>query len=329
MGRRRRSVLKTAGTVGVFGLAGCLGGGSGNDEEYPSRAITVVIPFASGGATDAQYRVFQPYHEEALGVSTEVDNRSGAGGRTGIDYLYNQSPDGYTVALNDISTTIMGSELFNPEYSWGELTPLATLSMSYMTLLTQPGFFEDFEDFRSNAPNMDETLTIGTVGPGTANHLQIVTTMDALGIEDYRSIAYGGGASVGNAVANGDVHVGMGDPKPSEGLVDDGQVDPLIVFSNEDSIVFPEIPTVSDVDVDGLEAFGLEQAFFGPPDLNGDPVSTFVDSVMEGAQTEEYANDAAEQGVVPKPLNKAETEERIRYFEGLVDQYRDQLQQVE
>lgn len=111
----RRTVLKTIGAAA--GAAAISGPAFGQD--YPSRPITLVVPFPPGGSVDAAARAFADSYSKALGAKVVLDNRPGAGGLTGADFVARAKPDGYTLLWASTSTlgiapAIMAKPPYNP-----------------------------------------------------------------------------------------------------------------------------------------------------------------------------------------------------------------------
>lgn len=325
---RRRSYLTKASAIGVgILIAGCSsdGGdetspGSKAQQDFPTEPVTVVVPFGAGGGTDSQYRPFDEYWTEELGVSTNIENRSGASGRLGWNHLYNQEGDGYTVGVISVATAVLNEALHDVEYSIDEMTPVGTTSVAYYGMVAAPDRFDGFDDFVEWAQNND--LTVASVGSGTTNHFSMTSILQENGIEDYNEVPYDSGSEAAAAAASGDVDVANASVAGITGLIQDDRVEPIFINRPDQSDEYPDVPTHADHDFDA-PAVGLELGMFGPPGVPDEHVSVLEDALVSATETDEFQEWAQNNGYEIAGKNSQELQDLVGQMQELSGDYVD------
>lgn len=317
-GTRRRQFLTTVGGAGVAAMAGCLGDGGDGSAEFPSEPITVVVPFGAGGGTDSQYRPFDEFFEDELGVSTQVDNRSGASGRLGWNHLYEQDGDGYTVGVISVATAVLNEALHDVAYTMDDMTTIGTTSVAYYGMVAEPGRFQDFDDFIEYAQGNE--VTLASVGSGSTNHFGIVSVLDEIGASDRTEVPYDSGAEAAAAAGSGDVDLANANLSGIGGLVENEQVDLLFINSPNQIDDFPDVPTHADYDF-SVPPIGLEVGMFGPPGIPDDRVSVLESALVTVTTSDEYIETARNQGFEVAGKNAAQTRELVDQMVELSDDY--------
>jgi tripartite-type tricarboxylate transporter receptor subunit TctC len=213
---------------------------------FPSRPITLIVPWPAGGATDATLRLLADIAGRHLGQRVLVDNRSGAGGTLAMPLLQTAAPDGYTLAQMPqpvYRAPWMQKVLWDPVR---DTTPIIQLSGVTFGLLTQPnGAIKSIDDIFAFARTHPSALNVATNGVGTTPHLLMDQLMAAQGLT-YTHVPYKGTAEQMLAVAAGHVDVGVN----SSGFaphVDSGRLRLLAVFSEQRSKRWPTTPTVTEL----------------------------------------------------------------------------------
>ena len=354
----RRSFVKAtglAGAAGLTGLAGCSSGGgdSGGDTDtatpdsgdedtatpdsgdedtatpesgYPEETVTMVIGFGAGGSNDTRYRGFKPYFEEQLGGGTVVENRSGASGRTGMNYLSRQDPDGYSLIAQYLPTTILGAALFDTQYDPSELTPMGTVDAGYSVLVAPSGRFEDLNDMMAQIG--DSEFTMASTGTGSTTHFSGVSVLDALGInyrEQVTAVPFDSGSEAGAAAASGDVDIAYSSSDLT-GLVQDDRIDVLLVDRPNPSPRYPDAPTVNDIDEWDIPVVAGEMAIHGPPGVDDNVVSTVSDAIVAATENEEYQEFVENNGLSVVGAGAEDTRAKMEELQAAADRYRELTQ---
>jgi tripartite-type tricarboxylate transporter receptor subunit TctC len=215
-------------------------------EPFPSRAITLWVPWPAGGATDGTLRLLAEIAGRHLGQRVLIENRSGGGGTLVMPVLQTAAPDGYTIAQ-------MPQPVFRAPWIqkvlWDPIrdtTPIIQLSGVTFGLLTHPGNgIKTLDDVFAFARTHPSALTVATNGVGTTPHLLMDQLMAAKGLT-YVHVPYKGTAEQMLAVASGHVDVGVN----SSGFaphVESGRLRLIAVFSEQRSKRWPQTPTLTEL----------------------------------------------------------------------------------
>ncbi|QLG60306.1 tripartite tricarboxylate transporter substrate binding protein [Halorarum salinum] len=341
---KRRSYLAKAGSIGTVTLvAGCSSNSSDGDEgnpdnsggngggessseaqqNFPSNPITVIVPFGAGGGTDSQYRPFDEYWTNELSVSTNIENRGGAGGRLGWNHLSGQEGDGYTVGVISVATAVLNEALHDVEYTMDEMTPIGSASVAYYGMVTAPDRFNGFDNFVEWAQNNE--LTVASVGSGTTNHFSMTSILQENGIENYNEVPYDSGSEAAAAAASGDVDIAAASVAGIGGLLEDDRVELIFINRPDQSGEYPDVATHANYDF-SAPAVGLELGMFGPPDVPQERVSALEDALISATENEEYQNWAANNGYEVAGKNSNELEELVGQMKQLGGDYVDLVQ---
>ena len=320
---RRSFVKKSAlvgGTLSLGGLAGCSqspgsgtanqdsgatdesgtsgsGGSTGGTSDYPNKEITVIIPASEGGPTGSIFRAAQSHMEEELGVSLVGEFRGGAGGQLGLSHVWNQKPNGYTLAFNPLGTTVLDAALEDIEYDplkFSYASGLARKPLSWY--VPTGGKLKSWQDFTETAQN--QPVTVGTVGSsGSVTHFEMMLAVDTYGIpqKNINVVPYDGGSGVSKGVASGEVNIGITSSTSAKSFADEGQLKPVLMSRADPSPIFPDAPLIVNLEKD-VPYMGLDGLVFGPPDMSDSIVSTIQDAALAAVETEEFKQWAKDGG---------------------------------
>jgi len=215
-------------------------------DAFPTRPITLWVPWPAGGATDGTLRLLAEIAGRHLGQRVLIENRSGGGGTLVMPVLQTAAPDGYTIAQ-------MPQPVFRAPWIqkvlWDPIrdtTPIIQLSGVTFGLLTHPGNgIKTLDDVFAFARTHPSALTVATNGVGTTPHLLMDQLMAAKGLT-YVHVPYKGTAEQMLAVASGQVDVGVN----SSGFaphVESGRLRLIAVFSEQRSKRWPQTPTLTEL----------------------------------------------------------------------------------
>ena len=146
-------------------------------QNYPTRPVTMIIPFAAGGPTDVLGRIVGARMSELLGQQVVIENVGGAGGMTGSKRVADAQPDGYTTGIGTVGTHAQGQTLYKrPLYnSQTDFTPVALLAQVPIVLTVRKDLpAKDFREFVAYAKANQEKMQFGSAGAGSATHLGCV-----------------------------------------------------------------------------------------------------------------------------------------------------------
>src|SRR5262245_28198546 len=190
----RREFLHLAAGAAAFGLASQPSPIAAQD--WPTRPVTMVVPFAAGGATDIVARLLSPRLSELLRQQVVIENVGGAGGTTGASRVAKAPPDGYQVVLGNVGTHAHNQTLYKkPPYdAVRDFAPVVLIADLSIVLLTRKDFPADtLQEFIAYAKANQAKPQYGSAGAGSSTHLACVLLNAAIGI-DITHVPYRGGA---------------------------------------------------------------------------------------------------------------------------------------
>ena len=228
---------------------------------YPNKPIHIIVTFTSGGAPDILGRLIGERLSAAWGQPVIVDNKPGAGGNIGSDFVAKSAPDGYNVVVGTVGThSINGSLYQNMPYDMvKDFTPVTLLaSTPNMLVINNDVPAKNLKDFIALGKK-DGKMTFASSGSGTSIHVsgELFKTMTAI---DMQHIPYKGRASAIPDLLGGRVTMMFDNMPSSLPLVREGKLRALGVTSAKRSPAAPDIPTLAEAGLPGFEAvswFGL------------------------------------------------------------------------
>lgn len=302
---RRISMLASlAAAVSVFSIA------AASAQDYPTRPITLIVPFSPGGSTDLIGRIVADKASEHLGQPLVFEHRPGAGTMLGLNELAMAEPDGYTIGMTT-STLILqplyGDAQFNyPE----ELQPIAQLAYTPPMLVTNAGAaWETLEDLIAFADENPGVVKYGISGVGNASHLGVAQL--ALEAEAQMDpVSYPGGSQLQVAVLGNHIPLATGSPVDYKERIRLGDIRGLVTFGPERSNdpELSHIPTALELgyNVEVTSWTGVS----APGGLPEDIVQRLTDAFGAALADEGVQNAIAELGSTPEYLSASEFGER-------------------
>ena len=240
-------------------------------QSYPAKAVQIVVPFPPGGTVDVVARIVAQGLGEQMGQPVRVENKAGANGIIGSDFVSKSAPDGYTLLVQ--ASIFVINPLFLPDVPYNvqkNFTPLSNLGSVPLLMVANPKVpAGNLREFVSIAKADIKKYTFATSGLGSAGHLAEETIKRQFGISDLLIVAYKGTAPTLTDLMGGQVSV-MVDAMPSAyPHVKSGKLKPLAVSSLKRVSFLPEVPTVAESGLPGFDMvswYGL----WGPSGLSKD-----------------------------------------------------------
>ena len=263
----------------------------GHTQDYPSKPIRMIVPFAAGGPTDVLARSLAKSMGDALGQSIIVDNRTGAGGSIGIDIVAKAAPDGYTIGMAHTGTTAINPNLYprNPYDPRTDLTPITPVVSYTNVLVINPKIpANNLSEFVAWTKLNNVSADYASGGNGSTNHLS-GELLKALTGAKLSHIPYRGSAPALNDVIAGIVSSMFDIPITSLPHIRAGNIKPLAVTSSKRSSYLPDVPTMREAGVSGFEEAGSDLWFglVGPAKLPKHIVDRIYQSTVKALQTPE------------------------------------------
>ena len=230
-------------------------------DSAPSRPITLVVPIAAGGGMDTIGRAIAEKLQERLKQTVVVENRTGAGGVVGVDYVAKAAPDGRTLLLMDISTVLHKWLHKNVPFDVVEdFVPIAQIATTPILLFASPSLpVNDVKELIAHAKANPGKLSAGTPGIGSPHHLALAMLNVAAKI-DITHVPYRGTAPALNDLLGGQIPLIWATPNALVQFVEAGKVKPLAAASLERIAILPQVPTVSESALPGFNVgvwFGI------------------------------------------------------------------------
>jgi tripartite-type tricarboxylate transporter receptor subunit TctC len=224
-------------------------------QNYPDKPVTMIVPFAAGGAGDILARLAGNRLEPVWGKPLVIENKTGAGGIIGAKYTAAAEPDGYTLMIAPSATMAVNVSLFkNPGYDpAADFAPIALVARTPFVLVVNPDVpAKNIAEFIAWAKAQGGKLTYATAGPGVPHHLFAELLKNMTGIE-MSPAPYRGSLPALNDVVAGHVPVMFVDLGPSLGIIQAGKVRPLGISTRERFAALPDVPPIDDT-VRGFDA---------------------------------------------------------------------------
>ena len=281
---QRRDFI-TAGALAACGAS--LAGGAWAQSGYPARPVRMVVPFPPGGPTDVMGRTAAKAMGERLGQQFVVENKAGAGGNIGTDFVAKAAPDGYTIGLAAISSLAIAPHLyaslpFNVEK---DLLPISLVGTTPCALVIHPGApFSDLAGMVAHAKANPGRLSYATSGIGTSNHLAAELLQSVAGIA-LTNVPYKGSSQIVPDLLAGTVPMSMESSLATTlQHVRAGKLKAIAVTSPQRAKALPDVPTVAESGYPGFEV----ETWFGLVAPAGTPQAVVIqlhDAWEAGART--------------------------------------------
>ena len=235
----------------ALGLLLALTGAAGA-QEFPSRPMTMIIPFAAGGPTDVLGRVIAQRMGEVLGQTVIVENVGGAGGMTGSKRVAEAKPDGYTFGIGTVGTHAQNQTLYaKPAYNAStDFTPVALIAEVPIVLFVRNSLpVNNLKEFVAYAKANEAKMSFGSGGAGSASHLGCVVLNMAMGTH-ITHVPYKGGSPAMQDVMAGRLDFECEIMSTVKSHIDAGQVKGLAILAKTRSPALPNLPTALEQGLD-------------------------------------------------------------------------------
>jgi tripartite-type tricarboxylate transporter receptor subunit TctC len=269
-------------------------------QAWPTRPITIVVPYAAGGNTDAIARDIGRRLEQRLGQTVIIEQKVGAASVIGAQYVARATPDGYTLLLGTSTTMAINVSVYKnlPYDPTKDLVPVAMVAGVPFMLVVNPALpIRSMQDFVAAAKATPGGLSYASNGAGGAAHLFAELIKVTLGIE-MTHVPYKGLSPALNDIVAGHVHTMFGDFATALPLVHDGKLRAIGVSTAQRIGPAPEIPALAEVGMPGFDASSWQMmiAPAGLPDAILQRLNTEFRAIMnEDSMRKAFA----ERGLVP------------------------------
>ncbi|HJY79309.1 MAG TPA: tripartite tricarboxylate transporter substrate binding protein [Burkholderiales bacterium] len=251
-------------------------------QEWPNKVVKFVSPYPPGGSVDPLARLLAAKLQDSLKQSFIVENRTGASGIIGTDYVAKSAPDGYTWVF--IFDTHAVHQALNPKLPFDpikDFAPVMIVGTAPMAITTGAGKpFKNFKDVIAAAKANPDKLTIGNVGNGSLGHLATILLNQAAGIH-LVPVPYKGGGPLSTDVMGGQIDFAMASTAAQAQHVRGGKMRALALTGDKRSHTMPDVPTLRELGVPWQGAY----AFWGILAPAGTPKPIVDKMVLELQKT--------------------------------------------
>ena len=244
-------------------LAALVSAGQATAQDFPTRPVTMVIPFAAGGPQDTIGRIIAQRMTELLGQQVIVENVGGAGGMTGSKRVADAKPDGYTMVLGSVGThaqnqTLYKRPLYNVET---DFTPVAYLAITPIALITRPDLpASNLKDFVAYAKANQGKMQFGSAGAGSATHLGCVVLNTAMGAPMITHVPYKGTGPAMQDLIAGRIDYLCEIIATAKPQIEGQKVKGVAIMTKERSPVLPDLATTVEQGLD-VQAYTWSSLF--------------------------------------------------------------------
>jgi tripartite-type tricarboxylate transporter receptor subunit TctC len=259
-------------------------------QSYPSRPVTVVVPFSAGGPVDVVARVLADPMRKALGQAVVVDNTTGAGGSIGVGRVARAAPDGYTVSIGHWSTHVVNGAVYSLPYDLlKDLEPVAMIGANPMLIVGKAALpATNLKEMIAWVKANQASVNVGTAGAGSGTHISGVYFQNAIGAS-LQFVPYKGSGPAMQDLVGGQIEMMVDQMSNSLPQVRAGRIKAYAITAKARSAAAPEIPTVDEA---GLAGFHMS-IWYGTWVPRGTPKEAI--STLNGAIASALADAAVRQ----------------------------------
>lgn len=297
-----KKIISLALTIASL-MAVPIAGAQSSTQSFPSKPIRFVVPFPPGGGNDILARALAPKMSEILGQQVVIDNRAGAGGNIGADFVAKSPPDGYTIVIASNQVT-MNPWIYSklPFDIAKDFSPVAQIASVPMLLAINPEVpAKNLQEFIALAKAKPGSLNYSTPGLGTPQHIAFeVFNFDA-GIK-VTHVPYKGTSPSIVDLIGGQVQATFGTMASLEQHVKTGKVRPIAVSTPKRSPAMPDIPTIDEAGLKGYNV-PLWYSVLAPANTPKDIVEKISASIRDALKDPQTKAQLERQGFVESYLD--------------------------
>jgi tripartite-type tricarboxylate transporter receptor subunit TctC len=223
-------------------------------QAWPEKVVKFVSPYPPGGSVDPLARLIAAKLSEALKQQFIVENRTGASGIIGTDYVAKSDPDGYTYVFifdtHAVHQALNPKLVFDPIKDFAPVMLVGTAPMAFSTGAQKP--YKTFQDVLAAAKAKPDSVTVGNVGNGSLGHLATILVGQATGAK-LVSVPYKGGGPLHVDALGGQIDLAIASVAAQANHVRNGKLRALVQTGEKRSPLMPEVPTLAEAGVRGVE----------------------------------------------------------------------------
>lgn len=281
--------------------------------EYPTKPITIVAPWAPGGATDLAARTLAAVTPPYIGQPVVVINKTGAGGIMGTTYTYKKRPDGYTLVLTrPASVSIVPAVNKKIAYKWDSWTILGILELNpFVFVVNSKSPYKTLDDLLAAIKKNPGKITYSHSGPSTVLALssQMLLQLGGLKSSDAVGIPYKGGGPAKVALMGGHVDFMGFNLSAAIEQIKGGELRALAVTTKERFPAIPDVPTVREAGYPELESLISWSGLYGPPNMAAEAADKWAAALQDVKKDKTWNKLTKSIGSIPNILTPQESKQ--------------------
>jgi len=279
-----KAIVRLLAAVLALGLAT-----SARAQDYPARAITVIVPFAAGGPTDIVARIVSDHMSKTLGQQLVIENVVGAGGTTGVTRAMRAAPDGYTIVMGHMGTHAAAVALY-PNLAYNPASDFVPIGMAAGTpvlILAKKDFpAKDLREFTVHVKQNVASLNMAHAGVGSVSHVTCLLLNSILAVKP-TAVPFNGTGPAMNALVGGQVDYMCDQIVNVVPQVNGGTIKAYAIGTPERNPALPNVPTSKEAGLPEFQASAWNALFApkGTPQPIGDKLSAALDKALSDEPT--------------------------------------------
>lgn len=284
--------------AGMLALTACGGGGSapassggGADAKpnFPTKPVTLIVPYAAGGGTDATARALAKATEKHLGQTITIVNKTGGGGAVGFTEGATAKPDGYTATMVTVELTTL-PHLKLTQITYENFKPIAQINFDPSAITVKADApWNTVQEFFEYAKANPGKVKVGNSGPGSIWHLAAAAMGKDMGVE-FNHVPYDGAAPAVTALLGGHIDMVPVSPAEVKAHVDAGTLKTLAIVDSKPSEALSGVKTLEELTGVKTLYLGPWRGVVVPKDTPDNVVKVLTDAFMKGAEEAEFKN---------------------------------------
>ncbi len=293
-------------------VALCAAAGLAQAQSWPSKTVTIVVPFPPGGTTDVLARAVATKLAPALGQPVIVENKPGAGATLGAAHVAKAAADGHTLLMGAVHHTIAQSVYKKLAYDFeSDFAPVTTVALVPNILVVSAKTpYTNVKDLLAAARVAPDKLSYGSNGNGTAQHM-IGTQFQQISGTQILHVPYKGSGPLTTDLLGGQVDMSFDTITPVLPFIKEGRLKPLAVTTAKRSSALPNVPTLQEAGVPGI-AIGTWFGLLAPAATPKEVVARLNSEVVKIIQSPEFQKQMLDIGAEPVGNKPEEMARQIR-----------------
>jgi tripartite-type tricarboxylate transporter receptor subunit TctC len=305
----------------LLGTAAAVLAITANAQDYPTRSVTMMVPYAAGGPTDTVARVLAQAMTKPLGQTVVVENRPSAGGILGPQVVKNSKPDGYHILIHHIGMATIPSLYRNPGFnSLTDFEFIGLVNEVPMTIIGKPGLPpKDLKELLAYIKANKDKVTLANAGIGAASHLCGMLFMTAIQT-DVLTVPYKGTGPAMNDLVGGQVDFMCDQTTSTTGQIKGGKVKAYGVTSSKRVASLPDVPTLEEQGLKGAEV-GIWHGLYAPKGTPKPVIDKLVAALQAAMKDPTVQSKFSELGAVSFPADKQNPQALQAHLKAEIDKW--------